>query len=302
MTVTGGAGFIGSHLTDKLIARGCEVRVIDNLSLGKKENINPLAIFWEKDIRDLAALSYYHIFEDVDYIFHCAAMPRIQPSFKNPTESFTNNLLGTHNVLEAARLAGVKKVIYSGASSVYGDQPELPLHESMIPRPKNPYAYDKWQAEERCLMFWKLFQLPVVCLRYFNVYGERQSTEGAYATVVGIFLRQKENGEFLTIVGDGKQRRDFTCVDDVTEANCLAMESAEAVGEVINIGTGVNYSIAGLAGLIENGALYHCYLPARPGESQETLADISKAKRLLGFKPTMSLEIWIRSQLEKMVG
>ena len=298
VVVTGGAGFIGSHLVDKLVNRGCYVTVIDNLFLGKKENVNPKADFWQEDIRNLGVIK--SIFKGVDYVFHCAAMPRIQPSIKNPDESFTNNLLGTHNVLMAAKEAGVKRVIFSGSSSVYGDQPELPLQERMISRPKNPYAYDKWQAEERCLMFWKLFQLPVVCLRYFNVYGERQSIEGAYATVVGIFFRQKEKGEPLTIVGDGSIRRDFTHVDDVTEANCAAMESAGAVGEIINIGTGTNYSIKGLAALIENGTPYHCFLPSRPGESKETLADIAKARKLLGYKPTTLLPDWIKFQLQKM--
>ncbi|TSC74929.1 MAG: UDP-glucose 4-epimerase [Parcubacteria group bacterium Gr01-1014_44] len=295
VVVTGGAGFIGSHLTDKLVARGYDVLVIDNMSLGKKCNLNSKANFYQEDIRNLKELRW--IFWGVDYVFHCAAMPRIQPSIKNPDESFTNNLLGTHNVLMAAKEAGVKRVIYSGSSSVYGDQPELPLCENMTPRPKNPYAYDKWQAEERCLMFWKLFQMPVVCLRYFNVFGERQSTEGAYATVVGIFLRQKERGEPLTIVGDGKQRRDFTYVADVVEANISAMESAEAVGQVINIGTGANYSVNELADLVDylGGKMVgKKHLPSRPGEAQETLADISKAQRLLNFKPTISLKDWIK--------
>src|SRR3989344_2352290 len=146
VVVTGGAGFIGSHLVDKLVNRGCWVTVIDNLFLGKKENVNPKADFWQEDIRNLGVIK--SIFKGVDYVFHCAAMPRIQPSIKNPDESFTNNLQGTHNVLEAARLAGVKRVVYSGSSSVYGDQPELPLHESATPRPKNPYALHKLIGEQ----------------------------------------------------------------------------------------------------------------------------------------------------------
>lgn len=300
--VTGGAGFIGSHLTDKLIAKGCQVVVIDNLSLGNRDNVNKKAVFSTADITNLEAIK--PLFKDTDYVFHCAAMPRIQPSIKDPTESFTNNLLGTHNVLEAARLAGVKKVIYSGSSSVYGDQKELPLREDMIPNPKNPYALDKWQSEQRCLKFAEWYRLPVVCLRYFNVYGERQSIEGAYATVVGIFLRQVERGQDLTIVGDGNQRRDFTYVSDVVNANIAAMEASAASSDVINIGTGVNHSINELFELISDnsGGKFFSRLNPRPGEAQETLADISKAKKLLGFQPTMSLEVWVRSQLEKIAG
>lgn len=297
VVVTGGAGFIGSHLVDKLVARGYMVRVIDNLSLGNENNVNKGADFWRKDIRNLGKIK--PLFKNVDYVFHCAAMPRIQPSIKNPNESFTNNLLGTHNVLMAAKEAGVKRVIYSGSSSVYGDQCISPLAETLIPNPKNPYALHKLMAEQLCLKFTEWHDLPTVCLRYFNVYGERQPTEGAYATVVGIFLRQKERGEPLTIVGDGRQRRDFTYVNDVTEANWMAMKSFRVVGEVINVGTGRNHSINELADLIEDGAIMRnrWHLPDRPGETQETRADVSKANKLLGFSPTMSLEVWVKSQL-----
>jgi len=297
--VTGGAGFIGSHLVDQLVSMDYEVLVIDNLSLGVRENINPRAYFWNEDIRDLEAIKY--VFRGVDCVFHCAAISRIQPCIKNPEESFTNNLLGTSNVLEAARLAGVKKVVYSGSSSVYGDQKVLPLREEEPPRPKNIYAVHKLMSEQLCLKFTELYGLSAVCLRYFNVYGERQPLEGAYAAVVGIFLGQKERGEPLTIVGDGKQRRDFTYVGDVVKANLAAMDCAEAIGEVINIGTGINYSINELADLVEANARFHrCYLPARPGEAQESLADNSKAKKILSFKPAMSLSVWIKSQIKKM--
>ncbi len=296
--VTGGAGFIGSHLVDKLVAMGHEVRIIDNLSLGVMGNINPDADFWDRDIRNPLVIK--RIFEGVDYVFHCAAHPRIQPSIKNPDESFTNNLLGTHNVLMAAKEAGVKRVIYSGSSSVYGDQNISPLVETLIPQPKNPYALHKLMGEQLCLKFTEWHGVPTVCLRYFNVYGERQPTEGAYATVVGIFLRQKEHGQMLTVVGDGTQRRDFTYVADVVEANISAMEAENAVGEIINIGTGLNYSICQIADYMENGQEWRCYLPPRPGESRETLADISKARILFGFRPTMDLPVWIKTQLQKM--
>jgi len=294
--VTGGAGFIGSHLVDKLVERGYQVRVIDDLSLGKRGNINPRANFCSEDIKKLKQIK--PVFEGVDCVFHLAARPRIQPSIINPDESFTNNLLGTHNVLVAAKKAGVKKFIYSGSSSVYGDQSVSPLAETLDPRPKNPYALHKLMSEQLCRQFTDLYNFPTVCLRYFNVYGERQPTEGAYATVVGIFLQQKASSHSLTVVGDGTQRRDFTHVSDVVEANILAMESAEAVGQIINIGTGKNYSINEVAGLMDCSWIYISF---RPGEVQETLADISKARKILGFRPTMSLKVWIQQQLKKMV-
>lgn len=291
--VTGGAGFIGSHLVDRLVALKHEVWVIDNLSLGSRENVNIKAHFCNKDIRDLDAMR--HVFEGVDCVFHLAAHPRIQPSIKNPDESFTNNLLGTHNVLMAAKDAGVKRVVYSGSSSVYGDQSELPLREDMLPNPKNPYALDKLQSEQRCLKFTEWYNLPTVCLRYFNVYGKRQPTEGAYATVIGIFLRQKKEEKPLTIVRTGMQKRDFTYVGDVVEANILAMGAPEAVGEIINIGSGSNYSINEIADFISSR---HVFLPRRPGESQETLASTSKAIKLLNFQATRGLFSWIGSQLK----
>ena len=300
--VTGGAGFIGSHLVDRLVELGHEVRVIDNLSLGKRENVNPRAIFFGIDISNRWVLKNYRVFEGVDYVFHCAAMPRIQPSIQNPDESFSNNLLGTNNVLVAAKEAAVKGVIFSGSSSVYGDQRISPLVESLPPKPKNPYALHKLMGEELCRQFTDLYNLPTVCLRYFNVYGERQVTEGAYATVVGIFLRQKAKGEPLTIVGDGEQRRDFTYVHDVVSANISAMEHVSSLaGQVINIGTGENYSVNEIAGMINNigpntGTKQ---LPPRPGEARETLADISKAKKFLGYQPTISLRTWLDSRLRQ---
>ena len=276
--------------------RGYQVRVIDDLSLGKRGNINPRANFCSEDIKKLKQIK--PVFEGVDCVFHLAARQRIQPSIINPDESFTNNLLGTHNVLVAAKKAGVKKFIYSGSSSVYGDQSVSPLAETLDPRPKNPYALHKLMSEQLCRQFTDLYNFPTVCLRYFNVYGERQPTEGAYATVVGIFLQQKASSHSLTVVGDGTQRRDFTHVSDVVEANILAMESAEAVGQIINIGTGKNYSINEVAGLMDCSWIYISF---RPGEVQETLADISKARKILGFRPTMSLKVWIQQQLKKMV-
>ena len=292
LLVTGGAGFIGSNLADELVRLGHKVAVIDNLSLGKKEYVNPKAKFHRQDIRDYKKIK--PLFKNIDCVFHLAAQPRIQPSIINPAESFDNNVLGTFNALLAAKENKVKKIVYSASSSAYGDQKRLPLTEEMIAHPKNPYALFKYMGEEMCGLFHSLYGLPVVCLRYFNVYGERQSTAGAYATVIGIFLKQRKSGKPLTIVGNGKQLRDFTYVGDVARANIAAMRSSKAVGHLINIGSGQNYSVNEVAGMIDEK---HIFIPPRPGESKVTLADISKAKKLLGWKPKVSLENWLKKSL-----
>jgi|SRR3989344_338233 len=289
LLVTGGAGFIGSNLVDELVKLGHRVLIIDNLSTGKKSFVNLGAKFYKKDIRDFKSIK--PIFKGVDCVFHFAAQPRIQPSIVNPAESFDNNVLGTFNVLLAARDNKVKKFIYSASSSAYGDQKSMPLKENMIPNLKNPYALFKYNGEEMCDLFHKLYGLPTVCLRYFNVYGERQSDVGAYCTVIGIFLRQKKIGHPLTIVGDGNQRRDFTYVKDVARANILAMKSKKAVGHLINIGSGRNYSVNEVAKMIDKN---HKYIPPRPGEAKLTLADISKANKFLGWKPKVTLNDWLK--------
>jgi len=288
--VTGGAGFIGSNLVDELINRGHQVVIIDNLSTGKKDFINPKAEFHKLDIRDLEKIK--PLFKGVDYVFHLAAQPRIQPSIIDPAESHSNNVVGTLNVLVASRDAEIEKFIYSASSSAYGNQKKLPLKEDMIPKPKNPYAVFKVVGELYCKLFSELYNLPTVCLRYFNVYGPRQSCEGAYATVIGIFLRQAKAGQPLTIVGDGSQTRDFTHVRDIVRANILAMGNDKVgKGEVINIGTGKNYSINQIASMISDNIIN---IPARPGEVQDTLADNSLAKKLLNWQPEISLEKGIR--------
>ncbi|MDX1372436.1 MAG: NAD-dependent epimerase/dehydratase family protein [Nitrososphaeraceae archaeon] len=289
--VTGGAGFIGSNLVDELIKLKHKVIIIDNLSLGKKEYINPKAKFYKKDIRDFKSIR--PLFKGVDYVFHLAAQPRIQPSIINPAESFDHNVVGNFNIFLAARDAKVKKVIYSASSSAYGDQKKMPLTEDMPVHPKNPYALFKYMGEEIGMLFHELYELPVVALRYFNVYGERQSTTGAYATVIGIFLNQRDKGKPLTIVGDGKQKRDFTYVKDIVRANILAMRSKKAVGHVINIGSGVNYSVNQVAKMISSRGKF---IPPRPGEARKTLANIKKAKKLLNWEPKYNLGDWLKKQ------
>ncbi len=301
--VTGGAGFIGSNLVDALIEQGHEVSILDNFSSGKWENINPKAAVVQADICNLEAIT--PVFKDIEYVFHTAAMARIQPSIIDPIETIKNNILGTTNVLLAARDAKVKKVIYSASSSYYGDQDKSPLTEDMVGVTKNPYSLAKHVGEELCRIFRELYGLDTVSLRYFNVYGKRQLDEGAYCTVIGIFLRQVKNREPITIVGDGEIRRDMTNVDDVVRANILAMEK-ETYGKVINIGTGTNYSINEAADFILRRTLdlgledalkwgHAVYIPARPGESRETLADITKAREILGWEPLVSFKEGIKA-------
>lgn len=310
LLVTGGAGFIGSNLVDALIEQGHRVIVIDNLTTGKKENLNPLAEFHKLDIRDIDSIKPF--FKNIDYVFHLAAQPRIQPSIQNPLESNSINLGGTLNILVCARDARVKKLIYSASSSAYGDQSQTPLTEAMNPNPKNPYALQKYVGELYCKMFNNLYGLPTACLRYFNVYGPRQSIEGAYATVIGIFLRQRFAGEPLTVVGDGTIRRDFTYVGDVVRANILAMESDEVGNaEVINIGTGKNYCINDVARLIlektdnldfKKPAEPITYIPPRLGEAKVTLADNKKAKELLRWQPGVYFEDGLQKTIEYYLG
>jgi nucleoside-diphosphate-sugar epimerase len=284
--VTGGAGFIGSHLVDALIERGLDVVVIDNLSTGKRENLNPKADFYELDIRDLEKIK--PVFNNVDYVFHLAARPRVPFSIEFPQEAHTINALGTLNVLIASRDAKIKKFIYSSSSSVYGDQEKLPLREDMVPGPKSPYAFQKLIGEKYCQLFHQLYGLPTVSLRYFNVYGPRISFDGSYILVLGVFLQQKMRGEPLTIDGDGEQTRDFTHVKDIVRANILALESDKVgKGEVINVGAGNNHSIKKIAQLIGGGIIHR---PARQGDIRHTLADNSLARELLGWSPGVKIE------------
>jgi nucleoside-diphosphate-sugar epimerase len=283
--VTGGAGFIGSNAVDALIEKGFEVHIVDNMSGGNEANINPKATFHKADIRNIEEIK--PIFVGATYVFHFAALPRVQFSIENPILTNEVNINGTQNVLIAAQLAGVKRVIYSASSSAYGDQPVMPLVETMLPRPGSPYGMQKYVGEHICRIWSEVFGIETVSLRYFNVYGPRQSEEGAYALVIARFLKQKREGQKMTITGDGLQTRDFTHVRDVVRANILAMESDKVgKGEVINIGAGNNKSVLEIAKTI--GGEYE-FIPARI-EPKNTLADNSKARELLGWIPQEDFE------------
>lgn len=299
VVVTGGAGFIGSHVADLLVEKGYEVHAVDNFLTGKRENLNPRAILHEADIRDLEVLP--EIFAGAQTLFHLAAQARMQYSIEEPRLTNDINVTGTINVLLAAKEAGVKRVVYSASSSAYGDGHTLPLREDMEPRPIIPYAIQKRVGEQYCQMFSRFYGLQTFSLRYFNVYGPRQTTEsdGPYATVIGIFLEERQKGKPMSIVPDGKQRRDFTHVRDVARANILAAESSRVgKGEIINIGSGKNFGILEAAQLI--GGPWE-FIEPRQGEVRETLADIKKAKEFLGWEPEIPFEKGIH-ELKKIHG
>ena len=293
VVVTGGAGFIGSHLTDALITKGYDVHVIDNLSGGNKEHVNSKAVFHQLDIRNLEDIK--PVIAGSTYIFHTAALPRVQYSIEYPSETNEVNVTGTLNVLIAAKEGGVKKVVYSASSSAYGDQKTMPLTEDMTASPLSPYGLHKYIGELYCRVWSKVYGLSTISLRYFNVYGPRFNPEGAYALVIGKFIKQKNEGKRLTITGDGKQTRDFTHVSDVVNANILAAENDQVGnGEVINIGAGQNQSINKIAELIGGEVEY---VSARL-EPKDTLADNSKARGLLGWVPKVGIEEGIKELLK----
>lgn len=294
VVVVGGAGFIGGHLVDALIARGWSVDVIDDLSGGKRENVHRDARLHVIDIRDYDAIA--PIIKGAQYVFHLAALPRVQFSIDHPLETHSVNATGMLNVLLAAKDGGVKRFIYSASSSAYGDQPILPLREDLRPAPVSPYGLQKYIGEEYARIFAEVYGFETVSLRYFNVYGPRLDPEGPYALVIGKFLKQKKEGVPLTITGDGTQTRDFTHVRDVVAANILAATSENVgKGEALNIGAGKNVSMNELAELI-GGRIE--YIPARK-EPHDTLADHSLATKLLGWKPTISLSEGLRELKEE---
>lgn len=291
--VTGGAGFIGSNIVDALLERGDEVVVVDNESAECHDQFywNTLSQNHCVDINDFKSLR--PLLEGVEYVFHLAAESRIQPSLINPLQTFQTNVVGTANVLQAAREAGVKRVMYSSTSSAYGLKNTPPLKEDMPTDCLNPYSVAKVGGEAACRLYTRLFGLETVIFRYFNVYGFRQPVKGQYAPVLGLFIRQRNAGQPMTIVGDGLQRRDFTDVRDVVQANLLSAVCGhpDIVGATINVGTGKNHSVLELAKLVGGD---YVFIPERPGEARVTLASTEQMERFLDWKPTRQLEDWIR--------
>lgn len=295
--ITGGAGFIGSNVVDLLIEKGYEVDVVDDLSTGKKENVNPKANLILSNIAApmteavIDELTSY--FTGADVVFHLAALPRVEPSIVNPTKSHIINTDGTYNVFWAAKQAGVKNIIYSSSSSVYGDAKNVPTDENEPTSCMSPYALQKLIGDQYAELFCKLYDINITSLRYFNVYGNREPTEGAYVPVIGIWLRQLTEGKALTITGDGKQSRDFVNVADVARANVLAAEANLKGYNVFNIGSGKTYELNYLASLISENTTY---IEPRI-EPKHTCANINSITNAIGWKPTISIEDYLKDKI-----
>lgn len=279
--VTGGAGFIGSHIVRALIEQGYETHVIDNFAGGRRsDRLDERAVYHEVDIRDFEAIA--PIIKGAQYVFHEAALPRVQFSIEEPLETMAVNVTGTANVLRAAHQGGVSRVVLASSGSVYGDQETMPLVETLPPLPKSPYGMHKYMLEIMSKVWSEVYGLPTVALRYFNVYGPGMDPEGAYALAVAKFLKQRQEGKPITIWGDGSHTRDFTHVRDIVQANLLAASSPKVGrGDVINVGAGSNVSVMELARLI-GGPVVH---EEERLEPKHSLADNTKARELLGWTP-----------------
>ena len=291
--VTGGAGFIGSHLVEELLRRGERVRIVDSLITGKRANLAhlPAVEFIEGDLADLAVAR--RAVDGVDFVLHQAAIPSVPRSVQDPITSNRANVDASLNVLVAARDAGVRRVVYAGSSSAYGNLPTLPKVETMATAPLSPYALQKLVAEQYCQMFTALYGLPTVTIRYFNVFGPRQDPSSPYSGVISIFISALCEGRRATIYGDGGQTRDFTYVANVVDGVLRACEAPDASGEVINVATEGRVSLNTLYGTLKRlvgSQLDPVYAEARAGDVRDSQADITKARRLLGYEPSVSLE------------
>lgn len=292
--ITGGAGFIGSTIADLLVMGGHEVVILDNLSTGQITNINPKATFYECDLNLESQEQINSYFNNIDYVFHCAALPNVQFSVEYPKESNDANVNSTIKTLVACLENNIKKIIYSGSCSAYGDATTIPTTEKERIAPLSPYALQKYIGEQYCELYHRMYNLQYVVLRYFNVYGERMTDKGAYVSVLSHFLRAFKNNQPLNITNNGEQKRDFIYVQDVAIANILAMTNNNCNNQVFNIGNGINYSVNTLASLFNR--------PTKYGESRiepyETLADITKAKEILNWKPETNVLEWITTTIK----
>lgn len=296
--VTGGAGFIGSHLSDKLVKLGHKVTIIDNLAVGKLKNLKLISNkinFINKDIRDYERINKY--FKNIDCVFHLAALADIVPSIDNPDDYFATNVTGTFNILKACRKYKVPRVVYSASSSCYGIPKKYPTSEKAEISPKYPYALSKRLGEELILHFGKVYNLNVTSLRFFNVYGPRARTSGTYGAVFGVFLAQKLANKPFTVVGDGRQKRDFTYVSDVVDAIIKVQKSRNLNGEIFNVGSNTTVSINKIVKLLKGKVIK---IPKRPGEPDVTYADIAKIKKKTNWKPKVSIDRGIKFLLENV--
>lgn len=300
--VTGAAGFIGSNIVERLIGEGAKVKAVDNFFTGKRKNIEPFLSeieFFEGDIKDLNLLR--KLMRGVHFVIHQAAVPSVPCSVKNPLASNASNVDGTLNVLVAAREAGVKRVVYASSSSVYGESPELPKEEGMKPTPLSPYAVSKLAGEYYCQVFYQVYDLETVSLRYFNIFGPRQDPSSEYAAVIPKFIKCFMNEQPIPIYGDGEQSRDFTYVENVVEANLLALEAPKVAGEVFNVACGSRTTLNKLVELLKeifSKNLKVENLPPRLGDVRHSFADISKAERLLGYRPLVEFKEGLKKTVE----
>ncbi|MCX6707939.1 MAG: SDR family oxidoreductase [Candidatus Woesearchaeota archaeon] len=299
--VTGGAGFIGSHMVELLLKEGFKVIAVDNMSNGQLDNVEIFRKNPDYEFRkiDLSKEFDDSLFKDIDYVFHMAALADIVPSIEEPVRYHESNVTGTLRVLEACRKYRVKKLVYSASSSCYGIPDKYPTDENAEIRPQYPYALTKYVAEQYVMFWHKLYGVPVVSLRYFNVFGTRGRTNGTYGAVFKVFLKQKLEKKPLTIVGDGRQTRDFVYVTDVARANLLAATS-NVNGESINIGAGKPQSVNYLAKLIGGPEGHTTNIPKRPGEPDSTHADITKARKLLKWEPKVSFEDGVKIMIDNI--
>ncbi len=302
--VTGGAGFIGSHLVDRLLLEGWSVRVIDDFSSGRVENLADARARVELvqgDLCDEETLA--QVTEGIDVVFHQGAVPSVPRSVEEPLRTNHVNVTGTLLVLEQARRAGVRRVVYAASSSAYGDAPELPKVESMPPRPRSPYALQKYAGEVYCRLYHELYGLETVALRYFNVFGPRQDPASEYAAVVPRFVEACLAGRAACVYGDGEQTRDFTFVEDAVRANLLAAQAPKAPGQVVNVAGGKRVSLNQLLGEIQDltgTGLEPVHQAPRPGDVRDSLADLRRAREALGFEPSVSLREGLRRTIEHM--
>ncbi|AKH77658.1 SDR family oxidoreductase [Leptospira interrogans] len=295
--VTGGAGFIGSHLVDLLLENQFEVTVLDNFSTGRAFNLNHVKEKIDLVECDLSIQEdWIKKFQSVDYVFHLAALADIVPSIQNPEGYFQSNVTGTLNVLQASRHYGVKRLVYAASSSCYGIPELYPTPETSPILPQYPYALTKRMGEELVMHWAQVYKFPALSLRFFNVYGPRSRTSGTYGAVFGVFLAQKLAGKPFTVVGDGKQTRDFTYVRDVVEAVFAAAQS-DKVGEIYNVGSGATISVNRIVELLKGEVTY---IPKRPGEPDSTFADIAKIKKDLKWSPKISIETGIGELLKNI--
>ena len=299
--ITGGAGFIGSNIAYKLLETGKRVRILDNFSSGKEENladiINDIELI-RGDIRDIDTVK--KAVEGVDYVYHQAALASVQASIDDPQESHEINLTGTLNMLEQSRRAGVKKFIMASSAAIYGDSPVLPKHEQMLPEPLSPYAAHKLAGEYYLRLYWQLYRFPTVALRYFNVFGPRQDPQSDYAAVIPCFIDRMVKSEPPTVFGDGEQTRDFIYIDNCVAANLMAVENDDMVGEVFNVAGGDQFTLNQLLEELRNITgkdIKAVYEPARPGDIRYSYASIEKIKKL-GFKPRVGFSEGLKKTVE----